>query len=226
MGEPARSRGPEHSCRNFLPPCARGLSGPTVRRVSSRELFRSAGSALLRLATATVAVLGAVLAVAALTGLDRSWLGREFMLVTSGSMSPALSPGDVVVVRTDPVPGDRVEVGDVITFRPRRGGTAVTHRVVDVRPGAAGEMSYVTKGDANRVVDTVAVTDSEIVGQVESVLPAGRLLTAMTDPRIAVPVVLAVLLLEAALIVRPGPAVATNDPAEKRKANTPGGTTT
>ena len=194
--------------------------------MSSRELLRSAGSVLLRLATATVAVLGAALAVAALTGLDRSWLGREFMLVTSGSMSPALSPGDVVVVRTDPVPGDGIEVGEVITFRPRSGTTAVTHRVVDIRFDAVGDVSYVTKGDANRDADTVTVTDREIVGQVESVLPSGRLLTAMTDPRIAVPVVLAVLLLEAALIVRPGPAVATNDPTEKEKAITQGGTTT
>ena len=196
--------------------------------MSSRELLRSAGSALLRLATSAVAVLGAALAVGAVTGLDRSWLGREFMLVTSGSMSPALSPGDVVVVRTDPVPGDRVEVGEVITFTPRSGTTAVTHRVVDIRSDAAGGVSYVTKGDANRDADAGTVTDREIVGQVESVLPSGHLLTAMTDPRTAVPVVLAVLLLEAALIVRPGPAVATNDPTEKqkKKAITQGGTTT
>ena len=182
----------------------------------------------MRLATSAVAVLGAALAVGAVTGLDRSWLGREFMLVTSGSMSPALSPGDVVVVRTDPVPGDRVEVGEVITFRPRSGTTAVTHRVVDIRSDAAGGVSYVTKGDANRDADAGTVTDREIVGQVESVLPSGHLLTAMTDPRTAVPVVLAVLLLEAALIVRPGPAVATNDPTEKqkKKAITQGGTTT
>ena len=190
----------------------------------SRELLRSAGSAVLRLATAAVAVLGVALAVGAVTGLDRSWLGREFMLVASGSMSPALSPGDVVVVRTESAPGDGVEVGEVITFRPRSGATAVTHRVVDIRSDTAGDVSYVTKGDANREADTVTVTDREIVGQVESVLPSGRLLTAMTDPRIAVPVVLAVLLLETALIVRPGPAVATNDPTEKKKAITQGST--
>lgn len=188
--------------------------------MSPQELLGSAGRLVLRLVTSAAALLGAVLAVAAVTGLDRSWLGREFMLVTSGSMSPTLSPGDIVVVRTDRSPGEPVDVGEVITFRPRRGGTAVTHRVVAVRAESGGETSYVTRGDANDGPDRTAVSKSELIGPVESVLPAGRLLTAMTEPRTAVPVVLAVVLLETALIVRPRPAAATNDPAEKEEAIT------
>lgn len=54
----------------------------------------------MRVATSAVALLGVALALASLTGLDRAWLGREFMLVTSGSMSPAISPGDIVIVRS------------------------------------------------------------------------------------------------------------------------------
>jgi len=193
--------------------------------MSSRRLVGSAGGALLRFATAAIAVLAAVLAAAALTGLDRTLLGREFMLVTSGSMSPALSAGDIVVVRIGRESGAQVDIGEVITFRRAAGGTAVTHRVVAVRSDRMGRVSYVTKGDANAGSDLTAVTAGEVVGRVESVLPTGHLLAAMTEPRTAVPVVLAVVLLETALIVRPRHSAETNDPTQQQKAITQGGNT-
>jgi len=84
--------------------------------------------------------------------------------VTSGSMTPTLTPGDgfVVVTVDDP------ETGDIVTYRsPERGGL-VTHRVVAETPDG-----YVTKGDANPSTDQAAglapVDDAQVVGTVLAV---------------------------------------------------------
>lgn len=149
-------------------------------------------------------VLGAVV----LFGIDRALFGREVLLVASGSMAPAIVPGDIVVVAT----GHRVpEEGDVITFT-RGPGPLVTHRIVDVGTDPHGSPVFVTRGDANDDADPTPVPLADVVGTVGSVVPSGRVLTAMSDPAVAVPVVLAVLLAEAAVIVRPRRADGTNDP--------------
>jgi signal peptidase I len=62
--------------------------------------------------------------------------------VTSDSMAPALTPGDVYVVG----PADDVGAGDVVVFYSTDRGEYVTHRVVEVRDGG-----YETSGDANDV---------------------------------------------------------------------------
>ena len=60
-------------------------------------------------------------------------------------MEPTYSPGDVVV----PVPQDRYNVGDVVTFQPIPGDpTLITHRVTRVLYGNDGPR-YITRGDAN-----------------------------------------------------------------------------
>ena len=60
----------------------------------------------------------------------------------------------------------RVKPGDIIAFR--RGGSVVTHRVVQVR---VVEGDFVTKGDANQTEDMTTVTFSELVGRVERHIP-------------------------------------------------------
>jgi signal peptidase I len=80
-------------------------------------------------------------------------------VVASGSMEPAISAGDVVIVS----PGYHAETvtGHVITFQdPIREGKVLTHRVVSVN-----EDGYlVTRGDANLTVDSVPVAPDAVVG--------------------------------------------------------------
>lgn len=84
----------------------------------------------------------------------------QLSYVESGSMEPALSPGDGYLL----VPAGEVQAGDVVTFRSSRSGRYVTHRVVDVTPAG-----LVTKGDANDVTDQAAgrphVSRSAVVGE-------------------------------------------------------------
>jgi signal peptidase len=84
--------------------------------------------------------------------------GYQTMTVLSGSMTPAIGVGSLVV--TKPVPADQVRIGDVITFHPPNDGSVVvTHRVVALESseGAVGSEAapryFVTKGDANPLPD-------------------------------------------------------------------------
>jgi len=88
-------------------------------------------------------------------------------VVLSGSMEPAMSPGDAVIVR-EASPGEITE-RDVITFQ-TDSETPTTHRVVDVVERESGE-AYVTKGDANEDPDTGTVPYDRVIGEVLFVIP-------------------------------------------------------
>jgi signal peptidase len=71
--------------------------------------------------------------------------------VLSGSMRPTFAPGDVVVVRPEPL--SAVRVGQVISYRIPVGDHHVeSHRVVRVVRGGASPI-VVTRGDANAAAD-------------------------------------------------------------------------
>jgi len=112
----------------------------------------------LLLAAAVAMILGAVLGQPILFGF-----------VETGSMSPALEPGDGFVAVPDVVAGE-AEPGDVVVFEAEslHGGGLTTHRVV--RETADG---YVTKGDANPFTDQDGgeplVTEDQVVAHALSV---------------------------------------------------------
>lgn len=71
--------------------------------------------------------------------------------VLSGSMRPAMQPGDVVVTQRVPV-GD-LQVRDVVVFHPpNEGGRQTVHRIVKLTV-KGGTTSITTWGDANLVAD-------------------------------------------------------------------------
>jgi len=79
-------------------------------------------------------------------------------VITSGSMTPALRPGDVVVA----VPPDRDALGEgaVVVFSdPNRPGL-ITHRLVAVN----SDGTYVTQGDANPNSDSTPLAADQLVG--------------------------------------------------------------
>jgi signal peptidase len=93
------------------------------------------------------------------------------MAVVSGSMQPAVSPGAMVLVE----PASRhsyYSSPSIITFYDQsRPGHLVTHRVLDTRADQIGEVSYATKGDANRVPDSARVPHDDVIGSVRMVVP-------------------------------------------------------
>src|SRR5215213_3461054 len=123
-----------------LPRAARRWAGPT-RRFLAR--------ALPWVVRGIVAV--AVVAFAGLA-VGPHVLGYRTMTMLTGSMSPAIDPGDVTIVT--PLAVTDVTEGMVITYHvPVADHSLVTHRVVSVETGPDGSVQVQTKGDANGAID-------------------------------------------------------------------------
>lgn len=89
-------------------------------------------------------------------------------VVLSGSMEPAISTGDTVVV--DSVDPTSIEAGSVITFVRSEGGTPVTHRVIEVLD-REDRLAFRTAGDANEDPDPAPVPAENVTGEVWFVIP-------------------------------------------------------
>ena len=100
-----------------------------------------------------------VFAVPQVVGADQGYV------VLSGSMEPAMSPGDAVIVND--VPASEIEQNDVITFGGQGDGTPTTHRVIEVVE-RDGTTAFRTKGDANEDPDATLVTPDQVQGKVMS----------------------------------------------------------
>lgn len=90
------------------------------------------------LVTAGAAVLAA--------GIGFRMADLHVQTVLSGSMRPAVSPGDLAI--TQGVPTGSLRVGDVIAFTPPTQTQTMLHRIASLEGGV-----ITTKGDANGVVD-------------------------------------------------------------------------
>lgn len=84
-------------------------------------------------------------------------------VVTSGSMSPAVSPGSLVLSRK----GDYKD-GDIVVFVSPESSDILTHRIV----GFSQDLKKVkTKGDANAFEDPGIVDLKNIIGKVYLIIP-------------------------------------------------------
>ena len=91
--------------------------------------------------------------------------------ILTGSMSPQMPPGTLVVMKPVSGPAD-IGVGTVVTYQLRSGEpTVVTHRVVEIRQSLGGDIEYITQGDANPVVDALPVRPEQVRGHLWYAVP-------------------------------------------------------
>lgn len=153
-----------------------GGSGLLIRRAG---MFLST-ILLLLTAMALVAVV-----VAAANGL-------RIRVEQTGSMAPALRPGDLVIVRQTPI--EAVRVGDVIGVRTSM-GQVIVHRVKRLA-GVAGALQVTTQGDANPTSEQWTIRNGSQVALVRGSVPAvGSAVDAVKGPFAAFAVLIAGLLL-------------------------------
>ncbi len=94
----------------------------------------------------------------------------QVYIVSSGSMSPTIPTGSLVLV----VPQRVYRVGDIVSFRPSDNAkSTTTHRIV-----GSSEGFFKVAGDANNQPDPGLVPNSAVVGSVRWTLPAVGYLSA------------------------------------------------
>lgn len=94
--------------------------------------------------------------------------GVQPSVIVSGSMSPSIEVGDIVI--TMPVQPDAVAVGDVISYRLEGVPAPIVHRVIDIDKTMSGIVAT-TKGDAVSSADAPVVLTSGAVGKVVYIVP-------------------------------------------------------
>lgn len=93
----------------------------------------------------------------------------QALIVLSGSMTPFMLPGDMIIAKS--VNPDELTVGDVMVFRGvgEKADSLVTHRIISIQEGK--ERVFQTKGDANEEKDDFTVPASKVVGKLTFVIP-------------------------------------------------------
>lgn len=126
---------------------------------------------LLR-AVASVGQVVLVLAALAVIGLPMA-TDYQWRTVVTGSMRPAIEPGDVILAA--PLT-EAAQVGDVVVFADPSGDRDIVHRI----SGFDDDGMVITKGDANNGVDPWALAPEELTGSVVFQVPkVGFLVEAM-----------------------------------------------
>jgi signal peptidase len=127
-------------------------------------------SSALRLGTRTAAwaALGFCVSMLAVVALPNA-IGMRTFTVMSGSMTPSIRTGDVVIdQKISPLDA---RPGDVVTFSDPDGGKKlITHRVRSLHV-AGGQVQVVTKGDANNSVERWTVPANGRIGRVQLRIP-------------------------------------------------------
>lgn len=163
-----------------VPAAAVAPSAPvTVPAVSGSPRRRMVG-----VAANLVLLLGAVFFVG--LGVGPHVFDYRTVTMLTGSMSPEINPGDVVV--TVPKPAGELQVGDIITYQiPIEDHRVETHRVTEVNRTGGGVVEFRTKGDANDGVDpwTAVVRDVDTVWETRQVVPhLGTAIRSLRSPLI------------------------------------------
>jgi signal peptidase len=121
--------------------------------------------ALTALAWAIAGFLATLLAAAVVPVL----LGLHTYVVRSGSMSPTIDTGDLVISRS--ISPSEVSVGEIVVFKdPGESGRLITHRVRSLHR-RDGRFYFVTRGDANTGFERWNLPPSATLGTVAYRVP-------------------------------------------------------
>jgi signal peptidase len=153
---------------------------------SAWRYFVGVVSTLVAILLVMVACVAIVLAVATHFSPKGQYtvFGHPVMIVLSGSMSPVIRTGDLII--DNPVTAaqaERLKVGQIVSFREAPGSQTIdTHRIAGIEH-SGGTVSYITKGDANNAPDTAPRPSSDVIGVFSTAIPrGGYLLNALHKP--------------------------------------------
>ena len=97
-------------------------------------------------------------------------LGLRSYTVRSGSMTPAIRAGDIVI--DQPISPSEAQVGDIVTFKdPGGSGRLITHRARAISH-TRDRLDFVTRGDANNTLEHWNVPTEGRIGRIAYRVPA------------------------------------------------------
>lgn len=170
-------------------------SGKNKEKTSPRSLIFSIIGIVLCVVLIPILILNIVLIIQSFSGDDSKIpnIGGAFpLMVKSGSMSPTIEEGDLIILKASDTNYD-YKLNEIVTFWENgAGSTLITHRIIDITNDDKGKIAYVTKGDDNNTKDSKLVYPEDIVGIYQNRLPGiGRIALFMqTIPGIIICVIL------------------------------------
>jgi len=109
----------------------------------------------------TAVAMISVLAIWGSTGM----LGFRPSIISSGSMTPTLQVGDVIITEASP---NDIKIGDIIQYSGEN--EIIAHRVVDIQQ-EGGTKYFITKGVDNNAPDPEPVYPSQVIGKTVFTIP-------------------------------------------------------
>jgi len=103
--------------------------------------------------------------------------------VQSRSMSPSLPAGSLIFVQATP----NYEPGEIISFKVD--SSVITHRIQEIHLNG-DQAVYLTKGDANKNLDTQSVTQDQIIGKMMFSLPYFGYLISLAKTKLGLLVII------------------------------------
>lgn len=120
-----------------------------------------------------------------------SLFGYKVMVVLTGSMSPKIKPGDLVISKS--ISLNSVNIGTIITYM-TKDKLLITHRVVEIQDENGVEM-YKTKGDANPVADVDLVSQDQLQGMYFTKIPYVGWISSFAKTRTGIIVLISIFIL-------------------------------
>lgn len=135
--------------------------------MKGKNILKQIGNVLFYLLIVLILVFTISVSKAKKTGNQATILGHQFYTVLTGSMSPTINPGSLVVVKQ--VNPNSIKSGDIITFGNSSDSSVTTHRVKDII--TENGLKFITQGDANNVEDPMPLDSNLIIGKVVYFIP-------------------------------------------------------
>lgn len=125
-------------------------------------------------------------------------LGYKAYSITTDSMKPTLSKGDIIISRRQNE--EVLKQGDIITYKQK--GEIITHRIIQI-DNVDGKNQYITKGDNNTLEDLEKVNYEQIEGVKVIKIPLlGNILSFLKEEIIVLIIILIILILYFGKITR------------------------
>lgn len=123
-------------------------------KLKLKKVFRIFRTVLCWLCIALLLIVVISLVTAKIQGSYPSVFGYSIYRVSSGSMSPELEVGDVILGKSVSDPMD-IKVGDIVTYKGsgELSGMLITHKVIVAPEEVDGVLTLQTKGIANEIPD-------------------------------------------------------------------------